>query len=114
MRMGLSRLNAYRNKYNFITYSNCPLCGLKPEDSIHYFLKCPYLAIPRQRLIEALEPLLVPHTPGITLIPTTRQEYKKLNDIFSNGSSELSLDINIEVFRLIHSFIIATKRFDID
>ena len=39
MRMGLSALNAQRKQYNFINYNNCPLCGNKPEDTIHFFNK---------------------------------------------------------------------------
>ena len=114
MRMGLSGLNAHRKKYNFIPFNNCPLCGHKPEDSIHYFFKCPYFAMPRQELMRAIETLLIPHMPEIAFPPISRRDLNCLNNALLYGSSVCALDVNVNLFGAVHRFILDTKRFDMN
>jgi hypothetical protein len=114
MRMGLSGLNDHRKKYNFISLNNCPLCGKKPENTVHYFLRCPYLAVQRNVLIGDITQLLTARLPDLELYPTTSQGFNALVSIFLYGSSSLSFDENISLFKSIHTFIRNSKRFEIN
>ena len=114
IRMGLSGLNAQRKKYHFVTYNHCPLCGTRPEDSIHFLLRCPNLAIARNVLIGAISPIVVSKLPSLDLNPTSKSSYQKLNDLLLHGSDLLNRNENITIFNLVQQFITETKRFDIN
>lgn len=113
MRMGLSGLNADRKKYNFIDHNFCPLCGLKPEDSIHFLLKCPNFAMQRNTLMGTISNILLRYFPDMNLYPHTRTAFRRLNSILLLGSDTLSFDDNVLVFKAVHAYICDTKRFDI-
>ena len=81
LRMGLSGLNAHRRKYNFITHNECPKCGGKPEDEVHFFTKCPNYAIQRAVLVGTITPLIT-----ISATPLSRAESVILTSILLNGS----------------------------
>ena len=112
MRMGLSALNAHRRKYNFICFNNCPLCGIRPEDSLHFFLKCPYHAIHRARLVEHVYPIVSCKIPDLVFYPVTKNEFKDLVDLYLHGSLFLTFEENAQVFKAVHTYILDTKRFD--
>ena len=114
MRMGLSGLNAHRRKYKFINYNNCPLCGQKPDDTIHFFFKCPYQAMHRNTLVGVLSNILRLHIPNIDQMINTLTNLKLLNSIVLFGSELLSYDDNIVLFKAIHYYIADTKRFDMN
>ena len=114
MRMGLCALNSHRKKFNFIPKNERPLCVCKPEDPTHFFLKCPYFAIHRTRLLGVMTALIRPKIPSLNLAPITRQEFRKLTDILLYGSSELSYGENVELFKAVHEFIRDSKRFDMN
>ena len=112
MRMGLSALNAQRKNYNFINFSDCPLCGHTPEDTIHYLLKCPNHAIHRANLMRAIATILNHSMPGLNTNPMSNREFKALNEVLLCGSVNLSFDENCEIFKAVHIFIGKSKRFD--
>lgn len=71
-------------------------CGDDTEDNFHYFYVCPYFI--QQRF---------------ALFSTLRRFTDILNiDTLLMGSSELSVDDNIEIVDAVHNFIHETKRFD--
>lgn len=114
LRMGLSGLNAHRKKYNFITFNNCPLCGQKPEDTVHFLLVCPYLAMHRNALMGAITNLFITRIPTLNLTPNNKRGLKDLSHVLLYGSDALSYDENAFLFRAVHAYICDTKRFDID
>ena len=110
IRMGLSGLNAHRKKYNFIAFNDCPLCGIKPENEDHFFLKCADLVIHRTVLMGTITPL-TNSLPSITIPPVTKLQRKNLLELLINGSYLLSSDQNEVLFSAVHEFITKSNRF---
>ena len=86
MRMGLSGLNTHRMNYNFIQFDHCPLCGNRPEDSVHFFLICPYLAIPRLTMMRSITNIVSTKLPHIHFYTRTRHSYEQITNILLYGS----------------------------
>ena len=112
MRMGLSALNAHRKKFNFIDFNHCPYCGQKPEDPVHFFLKCPYHAIHRTRLVGTIHPITITKIPNLIINPASRTDFSAFTNLLLFGSELLSFDENIAMFKAVHEYIYRTKRFE--
>ena len=110
LRMGLSALNAHRKKYNFISFNDCPKCGQKPENEVHYLLKCPDLVAHRAVLMGTISPLLERRV-EISLPPITHAEQTKLVSILLYGSPDLSVEDNKVLFESVRAFIEQSNRF---
>ena len=98
MRMGLSGLNFHRFLYNFIDSPVCLHCFSPVEDVAHFLNVCPHFAAHRQKLVTQLA-LLIPSY--------TEHVIHKL--LF--GTSELNLQDNIRMLKIIQEYITLTKRF---
>ena len=112
LRMGLSALNAHRKRYNFIHNNDCPQCGQKPEDELHYFFKCPNYANPRLELMGTIT--AISHRVNVfafNLPPVTRADYNGLTSLVLFGDSRLNLKDNLLIFDTAQRYIVQTKRF---
>ena len=76
----------------------CSLCGSEPESPLHYFLQCPALVRPRQRLLQELETLV----PGFRLMARNLQLEIILYGVESH---QVALDIRDAV----QTFVVKTK-----
>lgn len=111
MRMGLSGLNAHRKNYNFIDHDICPLCAQRPEDTVHFFLKCSSLDIFRNVMMGAISNILTANSLEYNQQAITRREHEEITTLLLCGSGLLPLDVNIEIFTVVHRFISDSKRF---
>ena len=114
MRMGLSALNAQRRAYNFIQHDSCPLCGFRPEDTVHFFLTCPKLAILRQTMMRDISNIFTEKLPFLNVHADSRRIRTDICEILLNGSSRLLFEENVTIFKAVIDFIGETKRFDIN
>ena len=112
MRMGLSGLNAQRKKYNFIDYNSCPLCGNRPEDSLHFLLICPSLATFRQVMMRDICYIFSKLT-HINFYNTSPLSRKQISNVLLYGSPLLTFDDNISIFHAVNQYIESSKRFAI-
>ena len=110
IRMGLSGLNGHRKRYNFIAYNHCPLCGNKPENEEHFFLKCTDLVIPRSVLMGTITPI-TESLSSICIPPLTKLHYKNITELLINGNPQLTKEQNKSIFLAVHDFIVQSKRF---
>ena len=111
IRMGLSGLNAHRKKYNFIPNSACPMCGIKPENEVHYFIKCPHYAIQRAAIMGTISTLIDENQIlNINILPRNKPETDALISLLLRGSPHLSFEANIGLARAVQIFIKETKR----
>jgi hypothetical protein len=96
IRMGCSKLNAdlYHN-YHVILSPACN-CGYHSENANHFFFHCPLYVNQRRIMLRSL------HDTGINNPDI---------DLILYGSVELSEHINIEIFSIVHNFILKTNRF---
>ena len=108
MRMGLSGLNGHRHKYGFIDNGHCPYCTCAKEDPIHFFLECPKYAAQRVTLFTKLAALTSPGVHYTATIPTNMNDKKLYTKMLLFGMDNLNA---IELFTVVHEFIIASKRF---
>ena len=70
-------------------------CGYPIEDTEHYLFRCNYYTVQRLKLFHNLH------------------RFHPLNkNVLLFGSSELSLEDNLEIFRCVQSYIKETKRFN--
>ena len=76
----------------------CEHCTDCIENAYHYFIVCPKYTIPRDVLFQSTHNII-----SCDNIPEC--------DLFLNGSPNHGLDINIQIFEAVHTFIAATKRF---
>ena len=94
LRMHCSNLNSHLYSLHVLDQPNC-VCGFRDEDVKHYFIFCPLYNHLRGPLIEFFE----------------------VNNIAMNvqhilyGIDDTELEINIELFDIIHNFIDQSKRF---
>ena len=102
--------STYTQKDNFITFNDCPLCGKKPENQEHFFIKCTDLAVPRAVLMGTLTPLLA-FLPSILFPPRTKFQHDELLNLLLYGSPLLTDDRNKIVFIAVHKYIEDSKRF---
>ncbi len=110
MRMGLSALNAQRHAYGFIPHNNCPMCNNYPEDTMHFFLRCPALAAPRVALLAGVNDILS-HLFNQFVADSLMNSSSDLHSLLLRGSELLPLQINTRIFELVHSYIGLSSRF---
>ena len=108
IKLGLSGLNFHRRKFHFIQHSNCPYCGNKREDPIHFFFNCTEYAAPRAVMANGLMRALPNHTHLIATIDE-RKSQRKLIKLIVFGTD--NFDADIKLFKIIATFIDSTKRF---
>ena len=111
MRMGLSALNSHRKAYHFIDHDSCPLCGMSPENTLHFFLLCPHLATYRNVLMRDIAVIFTSYLTDIDLHTNTLRTRNEVVSILLYGSNLLSLDNNVLIFQAVNQFILNSKRF---
>ena len=111
IRMGLSGLNQHRKKYHFITQSNCPLCGHRSEDAIHYFFNCPNYDALRKELCKGITSVLAPNVNPDLLTPNSAQDFKEYLQVILYGSEQACYNDNCKIFDYVHQFITESHRF---
>ena len=95
LRNNCSSLNNYSDLFRNNLRDNpiCDLCGMV-EDLIHYFFHCRKFTIERRVFngaVRVFQPLSI--------------------DMIQCGNNDLNMENNIVLFRVIHRYIHATKRF---
>jgi hypothetical protein len=110
IRMGLSALNCHRKKYNFIRHNTCPLCGNKPENEVHFFLKCPDLVIQRTVLMGTITPI-IDGTVNFSIPTSSTGHHNELVMLLLYGCPELNYDQNILLFSAVQIYITQSHRF---
>ena len=113
MRMGLSGLNAHRNKYNFIESDLCPLCGNHPENATHFLLICPSLAAPRQVMMRDICNVFTSKLTHINFYNVNAHTLREISNILLYGSETLPFADNITLFLAVTQYIDVSKRFDL-
>ncbi len=106
----LSALNAQRLAYGFIPHNNCPMCNNYPEDTMHFFLRCPALAAPRVALLAGVNDILS-HISNQFVADSIKNSSSDLHSLLLRGSELLPLQINTRIFELVHSYIGLSSRF---
>ena len=76
----------------------CSLCGSDSDSPLHYFLQCPALVRPRQRLVQELDTIV----PGFRLLARTQQL-----DIILYGVE--SHQVALAVRDAVQTFVVRTK-----
>jgi hypothetical protein len=99
IRMKCSCLKDHLHRLHVIENPVCN-CNIDTETSEHYFLKCPLYAIQRNVLLDQVEQNLFIDRNSITI------------DVLLYGIKDESLTNNEFLFKIVHSYIHATHRFD--
>ncbi len=106
LRLGLSHLRAHLFQHNLIDNPTCQFCGLEPETTSHYILKCPTYTVHRVRFLMGLTNLL-----DATYIAGLNDD--KIVQLFLHGDPLLSHETNVDIISLAQSFISDSKRFNL-
>lgn len=102
LRLGLSKLKSHLFTYSIIADPSCPNCPIgTKETTLHYLLQCPAFAAPREELFRRLRELL----------PLTTINNKKQVQILVHGIPTESLNLNRQIFSIVHQYISNTGRF---
>ena len=106
LRVGLSKLNFHKFKYNFRDTLN-PMCPTNDgiEDTEHFLLLCPSFEEPRRDLLAGVIALLRPF--GFTNL-----QNRFLMQILLYGDKSFPDDINRDILLLTLKFIHKSGRFD--
>ena len=106
LRVGLSKLNFHKLKYNFRDTLN-PVCPVNDgiEDTEHFLLLCPSFVEPRRDLLAGVFALLRPS--GYTDL-----QNRSLVQILLYGCKSFPNEINREILLLTLQFIHKSGRFD--
>ena len=108
LRLGHSSLNGDLCRHGLRDNGQCS-CGFHTETALHYFLFCPSYAAQRPKLLETLRS--AEHILSNTISSRNlRQDSFKLSLIL-NGSLNMSLSQNLELFCAVQQYIEETKRF---
>ena len=107
MKLGHSPLNHHLFRFNLVESPLCN-CGISNETVPHYFLECSLHAAPRLKLFMGLRNILAPRANPF-LLPTIAPE--RTIHIFLYGIEYLQDNINEEIFQVVQSFILDTRRF---
>ena len=103
MRLGLSKLKDHLFTYNIIADPSCPYCPTGTREStLHYILNCPAFAAPREEMFRCLRELL----PAEIF-----RNNRKLLKILIHGNPSATLDINGQIFTIVHRYLSSTGRF---
>lgn len=73
------------------------MCGYISENAYHYFFVCPHYDVQRQVFIQSITNLNLD-------IPTSV-------DLLLYGDCSLPYNKNVAIFKIVHDYIIDTKRF---
>ena len=104
LRLKFSHLNEHKFHHNFKDALS-PMCdyGSETETTDHFFLRCPFFAINRQKLLNNL----------LKIDPSLRNlKDELLLDIILYGSDKYKDTVNKEILLHTVSFIKNTKRFE--
>ena len=103
-RLKFSHLNEHKFRHNFKdALSPMCDCGSKTETTDHFFLRCPFFAINKQKLLHDL----------LKIDPSLRNlKDELLLDMILYGSGKYNDTVNKEILLHIISFINNTKRFE--
>ena len=106
LRLGLSHLRAHLFQYNLIDNPTCQFCGLEPETTSHYILRCPTYNAVRVRFLLGLTTLL-----DHDYITSLNDD--KIVDLFLYGDPILNHNINVDIITMAQAFITDSKRFNL-
>ena len=103
-RLKFSHLNEHKFRHNFKdALSPMCDCGSKTETTDHFFLRCPFFAINKQKLLHDL----------LKIDPSLRNlKDELLLDMILYGSGKYNDTVNKEILLHTISFINNTKRFE--
>ena len=103
-RLKFSHLNEHKFRHNFKdALSPMCDCGSKTETTDHFFLRCPFFAINKQKLLHDL----------LEIDPSLRNlKDELLLDMILYGSGKYNDTVNKEILLHTISFINNTKRFE--
>ncbi len=104
LRLGLSHLKSHLFTYNLVASPLCG-CGLEPETTDHYILRCPAFGVARIDMYQKMVDIL-PHS----LLTTLRTDSDIVN-LFLFGHKELNSDKNRLIFEMAQTYINASERF---
>ena len=109
LRLGLSSLNEHLFKYNLSLNKFCEQCnGNHTETTEHYLLHCNRYIVSRTTLLLDIKHILCPEL-NITLLRDLCPTH--LSKIMTEGSDDLSVNINLKLFECVFQYIKSTKRF---
>lgn len=97
IRNNASNLNADLFNHFLCENSICDMCGYVSENAYHYFFVCPHYDAQRQVFIQLISNLHLD-------IPISL-------DLLLYGDSSLPYKENVAIFKIVHDYILATKRF---
>ena len=104
LRLKFSHLNELKFRHNFKdVLSPMRDCSFETETTLHFFLRCPFFAINRQKLFNDL----------LKIDPSLKKlKDESLLDTISYGSDKYMDNVNKEIRLHTISFIKITKRFE--
>ena len=106
LRLGHSSLSADLYSHGLKSNPKCD-CGFQKETTSHYFLNCPQHAAHRPELLDSLSSVLLPNHKLIF------DSEKLLTKVILEGSTLLTMDSNLTIFRAVQKYIICTNRFSL-
>ena len=105
LRVGLSELKSHKIKHNFQdTPSDVCDCGNEPENSLHFFIKCPLHDPSRINLVRSTRNILRANN-------LTDLSQAELVHVYMYGHPETNYNENCQVLKASLKFIKETKRF---
>ena len=104
LRLGLSHLKSHLFTYNLVPSPICG-CGLEPETTEHYILRCPAFGIARIQMYHTMLDI-VNHSVLVGL----RKDSDIVN-LFLFGHKDLSHDKNELIFKMAQTYINQSERF---
>ena len=105
IRLGLSKLRTHLFSHSIISEPYCTQCQLNANETpLHYFLCCPAFAAQRVEMLRGLRDSMTPEQ-----FPNNRQ----LLQIIIHGNPDSTIETNRNIFKLIHQYILSTKRFTV-
>ena len=107
LRMGHSTLNAHLASHGLGESHTCE-CGFPMEDAHHFLFICPRFAAYRPPLTAALDMAIASISLRANVL--TQGPRSKVN-LLLNGSSLLSLNENLSLFKSVQLFIFKSRRF---
>ncbi len=104
LRLGLSHLKSHLFTYNLVPSPLCG-CGLEPETTEHYILRCPVFGVARIEMYHKMVDIL-----DHSLLTALRTDSDIVN-LFLFGHNELSTEKNKLIFEMAQTYINASERF---
>ena len=107
LRLGQCHLNQHKFKCGQADTELCS-CGMV-EDVAHFLLECPKYAAHRVALLVSIANLI---SPGVRYTLLLHIDKKHILNIMLNGSSDLSLEENTQIFHFVQTFLKQSNRFE--